>query len=195
MKTIDEILLSLISDCQRNLIEAVENLQHPWRLFVSANIDLGGHPQSRYVVLRDFCKENNEIVFFTDQRSTKVPALHRQPNISLCFFDPLSRLQLEVKALVTLHNNDDAAKEYWQNTSWKSLQCYYMKESPGEKLEAPFILNTGELTEAQAFRFFTVVKCTPLNWDILLLKEHGNQRASCSFNGEGKINRAIWTVP
>lgn len=191
----DETLQKLIEECQRSLEEAAVNPKHPWRLLCCANRDLGGNPQSRYVVLRDVEPGAGKITFFTDQRSTKVPALNRHPNISLCFFDPLARLQLEVKATVTLHNGNDIARDCWDKTPWNSLQCYYMKESPGEKLEAPFILKADELDEAQAYRYFTVVECTSLSWDILVLKETGNQRASCAFNNDGKINRAIWVAP
>ena len=191
----DSKLRNLINDCTRSLKEAATDNKHPWRLFTAANTDIGGNPQSRYVVFRQFEEESKSVVFFTDQRSTKVPALKRNSRISLCFFDPLAKLQLEVKATVQVHNNNDTAKKYWENTPWYSLQCYYMKESPGEALEAPFLLKANKMNEAEAYRYFAVVECKSIAWDILLLTEEGNQRASCTFRKDGDISAATWIAP
>ena len=191
----DSKLQELIKECQRNLSEAALNNQHPWRLFTAANTDLVGNPQSRYVVFRDFDENSKKVTFFTDQRSTKVPALKRQARISLCFFDPLAKLQLEIKAKVSLHNNDEISQKYWDATPWYSLQCYYMKEAPGEELEVPFMLNANKMNEKEAYRYFTVVECTSIAWDILLLTENGNQRASCTFKENGDISAATWIAP
>ncbi len=191
----DSKLQDLISECERNLSEAAVNNKHPWRLFTAANIDLAGNPQSRYVVLRSNETKARKIIFFTDQRSTKVPALRRHSKISLCFFDPLAKLQLEVKASVKVHNNNETAQKYWDETPWYSLQCYYMKESPGEELEAPFLLKANKMNEKEAYRYFTVIECTAFAWDILLLTNDGNQRASCTFKENGDVSAATWIAP
>lgn len=191
----DSKLEGLIDECRRNLVEASNNPDHPWRLLVAANTDIAGNPQSRYVILRDFDKQSQLITFYTDQRSSKVPSLNKNPRISLCFFDPLARLQLEVKASVKIHNNNDVSKKHWDDTSWYSLQCYYMNESPGEKLDAPFMLKPNTMDEKQAFRFFTVIECTSISWDILHLSSEGNQRASCTFDSKGAISAATWVAP
>ena len=191
----DRQLQNLIDECKRSLEEAVNNPEHPWRLLVASNSDLAGNPQSRYVVLRSADNELGKITFFTDQRSSKVPSLSKSPRISLCFFDPLAKLQLEIKASVKLYNNNEVSQKYWNDTSWYSLQCYYMNESPGEKLEAPFMLKANAMDEKQAFRFFTVVECTSIAWDILLLTNEGNQRASCTFDSNGAISAATWVAP
>lgn len=188
-------LHGLIKDCQRNLDEAANNPEHPWRLFVAANTDIVGNPQSRYVVLRAVDNKHKSVTFYTDNRSTKVPALKRNGRISLCFFDPLAKLQLEIKAEVKVHNNDEVTKKYWKETPWYSLQCYYMKEAPGEELEVPFMFKANKMDEKQAYRYFTVIECRALSWDILLLSEKGNQRASCTFKDNGEISGANWIAP
>lgn len=188
-------LQGIIQDCQRSLEEASNNPEHPWRLFVAANTDIAGNPQSRYVVMRSTDSAKKSVYFFTDQRSTKVPALKRNSHISLCFFDPLAKLQLEIKASVKVHNNNEITEKFWKETSWYSLQCYYMKESPGEELEAPFMLKANKMNEKEAYRYFTVIECTSLAWDILLLTNEGNQRASCTFTKNGDISAANWIAP
>lgn len=191
----DSKLQNLIKECSRNLSEAAVNNEHPWRLFTAANTDLAGNPQSRYVVMRDFDENLQKVFFFTDLRSTKVPALKRQPRISLCFFDPLAKLQLEIKADVKVHNNNETCQKYWDATPWYSLQCYYMKETPGEELEAPFLLKANKMNDKEAYRYFTVIECTALAWDILLLTAEGNQRASCTFRENGEVSASTWIAP
>lgn len=190
-----EKLQGIIKDCQRSLDEAANNPEHPWKLFVAANSDIIGNPQSRYVVLRGVNSDTRTVTFFTDQRSTKIPAIRRNPRISLCFFDPLAKLQLEIKASVKIHHNNEVSKKHWEDTPWYSLQCYYMKEAPGEELEAPFMLKANKMDEKEAYRYFTVIECTSLAWDILLLTDKGNQRAACTFKENGEISAANWIAP
>ncbi|MCM8535571.1 MAG: pyridoxamine 5'-phosphate oxidase family protein [Lentisphaeraceae bacterium] len=192
----DSSLETLIDQCRNSLTDAAQNPENNWKLFTVANVGVDGLPQSRYVVLRgaDF-SDKAEIVFFTDERSNKVPALLKNKKVSLCFFDRESGLQVEMKADVTVHNGDEVSKVHWESTSWYSLQCYYMKELPGEELKAPFILNPDDLNEEEAYQFFTVVKCQVNSWDILKLKKTGNERAHCTFNREGKVQTASWLAP
>jgi pyridoxamine 5'-phosphate oxidase len=192
----DSALETLYNQCRQSLSEAALTSAHPWRLTVVANSDLAGNPQSRYVVFRDAdFEQSHTLSFFTDFRSSKVPALKRNPKISLCFFDPIARLQLEVRAIATVHNQDETALKYWNATSWYSLQCYYMKENPGEVLQAPFILKPKELSEEQAYKYFTVISCESIVWDVLMLKNEGNQRAAFRFNANGELENAIWVAP
>ena len=186
-------LNELIDKCRQELSNALSQAQHPWRLFSFANIDLQGHPIVRYVVLRAL--KPDRIIFFTDQRSNKVPALEQQSIASLCFFSPDSKLQLQIKAEVSIHNQDDIAREYWDATPWYSLQCYHMKENPGEKLPAPFMLKPQSIDAEEAYRYFSVVSCRMLSWDILSLHEEGNQRAWAKFADNGQICESAWLAP
>lgn len=191
----DGELKKLINLCQDKLQEAALNPEHPWRLFTVANQDLNGDPKSRYVVLRRACGAPPRVTFFTDSRSTKVSALKVKPRVSLCFFDPSELLQLQINATCQLHNNDPISDKYWRQTPWRSQQCYYAKESPGERLAAPFVLKTSQVDDTRAYTHFTVVECSSLSWDILRLKRGGNQRASCTFNEQGDFAAATWLAP
>ena len=68
-------LNTLINRCREELANAPSQAQHSWRLFSFGNIDLEGNPVVRYVVLR--AVSPTEIVFFTDQRSDKIPAIQQ----------------------------------------------------------------------------------------------------------------------
>ena len=70
-----------------------------------------------------------------------------------------------------------------------------MNETPGEEVPAPFMLKQESVSEEEAFKYFTVIKCRSLFWDILLLNNEGNQRASCQFNDAGEVSCARWLAP
>lgn len=191
----DDQLNSLLKKCQQGLFGALADSQHAWRLFTVANVDAEGLPQSRYVVLRDWLPDSCELTFFTDQRSSKISDIALKPSISLSFFDPTAHLQLVVQGEVTLHNQDSIAEKYWQASHWRSLKCYQMKESPGEILPVPFMLKPEDLSEEDAYQFFTVATCRNLSWDVLLLKPEGNQRAIFGFDKEGVLTTGNWLAP
>ena len=189
-------LSDLLNKCRDSLIDASQNPDHNWKLFTMASITKNNLPNCRYVVLRDTCFDGKaELTFFTDQRSQKVDELIEFPHASLCFFDRSAGLQLTINCNVSLHNDDDVSQYFWEKTSRRSLQCYYMREKPGEALTAPFMLNTKELTEEQAYSYFTVVKCSMKSWDILQLNSEGNQRAFCDFSESGEIENSRWAAP
>lgn len=187
------MLDALIDQCRLGLQQAISDSQHDWRLFTFTNIDLLGEPVARYVVLRNF-SENN-ISFYTDLRSDKVEALQKRPIASLCFFSPSAKLQLQVKAQVSIFHENDTSKKIWDDTPWYSLQCYHMKEKPGEALTAPFMLNAKSMTADEAYKYFAVVSCKMLKWDILSLQENGNQRAVVEFDDNGGIISKSWIAP
>ena len=70
-----------------------------------------------------------------------------------------------------------------------------MKENPGETLPVPFILNSADLNEEQAYKYFSVISCRMLSWDILSLQQEGNQRAFCNFDKNGDIIKSDWIAP
>lgn len=186
-------LNTLINRCREELANAPSQAQHSWRLFSFGNIDLEGNPVVRYVVLR--AVSPTEIVFFTDQRSDKIPAIQQNSIASLCFFSPESKIQLQVKAQLALHNQDNIAKKHWDATPWYTLQCYHMKESPGDALPAPFILDPQSLDAEEAYRYFSVISCRMLSWDMLCLHSEGNQRAFAEFDEKGQITKSGWIAP
>ena len=61
-----------------------------------------------------------------------------------------------MQSVVSVHNQDDVSLQYWQATSWRSLQCYYMQENPGDSLKAPFILDADNMNEEQAYKYFRI---------------------------------------
>lgn len=183
-------------DLTRNqLLDAAQNPQNSWKLFTLSNVSLDGFPSSRYVVLRDASSDDKfQIVFFTDNRSSKVTDLIDKPAVSLCFFDRETGVQLILKGQAKLDNQNEISKAYWDRTSWHSLKCYYMKDKPNDALHAPFILDSNEITEEEAYQHFTVVTCTLSEGDLLHLTKTGNERIIFKID-KGKFSEAFWAVP
>ena len=191
----DQTLTDRLNQARSQLIDAARNPQNSWKLFTLSNISKDGFPNSRYVVLRDVSFDGQiQIVFFTDNRSQKVDDLIDKPAVSLCFFDRETGVQLILKGQVQLDNQNNVSKAYWDKTSWHSLKCYYMKDKPNDPLHAPFILDSNEISEEEAYQHFTVVTCTISAGDLLHLTKTGNERII--FKAEaGKFTEAFWAVP
>ena len=188
------MLDELIAQCRLGLQQAAADSQHEWRLFTFANVDQNGEAVNRYVVLRD--SSDKDITFFSDLRSEKIAALKKAPLASLCFFSPSAGLQLQVKARVSIFSGEEnIAKKLWDETPWYSLQCYHMKEKPGQPLPAPFMLDAESMDVEEARKYFAVLKCRMLKWDILSLQKTGNQRAIVEFDEKGHITSKGWVAP
>jgi pyridoxamine 5'-phosphate oxidase len=175
----------LYEECCAALKEAVLDKNHPWKIFAMGNVDLNGDACVRNVILRYF--KDNVITFYTDQRSQKVEALNKNPTVSLCFYNHDKKIQLQIKAKSEVHLGDSVCKQAWDKTAWTSLLCYYMKDAPNSLLSEPFFLDAKSLTEEDAYKNFSVIKCHSLEWEILELKETGNQKSKIVFDIDGSI--------
>lgn len=160
--------------CKVELLNALTDRSHPWRIVSFSNVSLKGEPVNRFVVLRDV--KGHDLVFFTDIRSNKIEAIVQRPMISLCFYHPDKEIQLQIKAKATLHHQDDVTLREWEEMSAGSRVCYHMVEEPGEVLDEPFFLKPDSMTIEEAYEYFGVVHCRSVEWEILKLNRSGNQR-------------------
>lgn len=179
--------------CTRELSQALNDNNHDWKVFALANINNENEPVVRNVVLRSF--ENNRFVCYTDSRSEKIDSIKIKPQVSLCFYSPKLKLQLQVKATAQIHHTDIICKQEWDNSSWTSLLCYHMFEKPCTLLDEPFFYKQNSMTKAEAYENFAVIVCKSIEWDILELKETGNQRTKVIFNEDGSLLSSHFLVP
>ena len=97
------------------LDDAVVNRNSPFRIpvFICADQnDVDG----RIVVLRKSDKNNNLLQFHTDFRSQKVVILKKNKNASLIFYDKEEKIQLRVKVICEVNNQDPVSEESWKKT-------------------------------------------------------------------------------
>ncbi|NNF32654.1 MAG: hypothetical protein HKN68_01005 [Saprospiraceae bacterium] len=83
--------------------------KHPFNYFTLATI--GGYPEVRTVVKRQYTEEDT-IIFFTDSRSPKVDQIKGDPRSSALFYHPRKKLQVRLKGHVRLIRQSD--KRYTQ---------------------------------------------------------------------------------
>ena len=180
------------------LDDAVVNRNSPFRIpvFICADQnDVDG----RIVVLRKSDKNNSLLQFHTDLRSQKVVILKKNKNASLIFYDKEEKIQLRVKVICEVNNQDPVSEESWKKTQHISRRCYLTDSAPGSASERP---TSGMISKLEDFDYtmeqsekgyenFTVIKCEIKSIEWLYLAAKGHRRAI--FNFENKKNS--WLVP
>ena len=180
------------------LDDAVINRNSPFRIpvFICADQnDVDG----RIVVLRKSDKNNSLLQFHTDLRSQKVVILKKNKNASLIFYDKEEKIQLRVKVICEVNNQDPVSEESWKKTQHISRRCYLTDSAPGSVSENP---TSGMISKLEDFDYtmeqsekgyenFTVIKCNIKSIEWLYLAAKGHRRAL--FNLEN--NKKNWLVP
>ena len=180
------------------LNDAVTNRGSPFRIpvFICAQQN---EVDGRIVVLRKSDRANNLIQFHTDLRSPKVEILKKNNNASLVFYDKEEKIQLRVKVMCEINNQNSTTKESWKKTQHISRRCYLTDSPPGTSSENP---TSGMISKLEDFDYtmeqsengyknFTVIKCHIKLIEWLYLAAKGHRRAK--FNFETKKNN--WLVP
>ena len=180
------------------LDDAVVNRNSPFRIpvFICADQnDVDG----RIVVLRKSDKNNSLLQFHTDLRSQKVVILKKNKNASLIFYDKEEKIQLRVKVICEVNNQDPVSEDSWKKTQHISRRCYLTDSAPGSLSGSP---TSGMISKLEDFDYtmeqseegyknFTVIRCNIKSIEWLYLAAKGHRRAI--FNFENKKNS--WLVP
>ena len=180
------------------LDDAVTNRGSPFRIpvFMCANQD---EIDGRIVVLRKSDRTNNLLQFHTDLRSPKVDILKKNNKASLLFYDKDEKIQLRVKVVCEINNQNSTTEESWKKTQHISRRCYLTDSPPGTSSENP---TSGMISKLEDFDYtmeqseegyknFTVIKCMIKSIEWLYLAAKGHRRAK--FDLENK--KESWLVP
>ncbi len=173
---------------------------HPFHTGVIATIS-NGAPQVRTVVLRKVLPESRTLIFHTNHRSRKILELTENPNISWLFYDPVSRVQLRLSGVATMHYQDTLAEVQWKNTKLLSRRCYLsiapstILSEPASGLPESLLRRNPTLEESEAgWENFTVIETHIHTIDWLWLNSSGHQRAKFIWQAGGEAI-AHWIVP
>ena len=180
------------------LDDAVVNRNSPFRIpvFICADQnDVDG----RIVVLRKSDKNNSLLQFHTDLRSQKVAILKKNKNASLIFYDKEEKIQLRVKVICEVNNQDPVSEDSWKKTQHISRRCYLTDNAPGSVSERP---TSGMISKLEDFDYtmeqsekgyenFTVIKCEIKSIEWLYLAAKGHRRAIFNLIN----NKKNWLVP
>ncbi|MCB6184803.1 pyridoxamine 5'-phosphate oxidase family protein [Leeia sp. TBRC 13508] len=193
-----------------------ETLVHAWRLIeqgvndprvgahlpVIATVDEMGFPQVRTVVLRAARSATREVIFYTDIRSQKIKDLQHQQHLVMQFYDHAQKIQVQLKGIATIHQQDAIADQYWQKAKPHSKRAYLVTPGPGEKLLRPgnglardlsyrAPTDTESLPGKKHFAVITI-KVSELHW--LYLAPFNQRRAKFCWL-ENQSLTAEWLVP
>ncbi len=180
------------------LEDAVTNRASSFRIpvFICSHQD---EVEGRIVVLRKSDKKNNLLQFHTDLRSPKIEILKKNNKASLLFYDKEEKIQLRVKAICEINNQNSITEESWKKTQHISRRCYLTDSAPGTISNKP---TSGMISQLENFDYtmkqsedgyknFTVIKCKIKSVEWLYLAAKGHRRAKFDFEN----NKEMWLVP
>jgi pyridoxamine 5'-phosphate oxidase len=193
-------LEDILQDCWRRLINGAVLSKHPFHYPSIATIN-GDFPEIRTVVLRKVVPEERTLIFYTDYRSPKINQIKGNNSISWLFYDAKSRIQLRIKTVSTIHNDDELSLKRWNDSKLESKKCYLVQPAPSTLAEFPTDglpeqINLSGLTKeivAAGIENFTVVKNLVREIDWLFLNHDGHRRAKFIF-GEYEVEKH-WMIP
>jgi pyridoxamine 5'-phosphate oxidase len=191
----------IFEDIIKNLTRGVKDRKHNFHTPVFSNINDENDIESRVVVLRQFDPLSMVLNFHTDFRSPKVYSLIKK-NISLfVFYDHKSKIQLRIKTLSLINNQNTVAEEIWGETKLFSRKCYLTEKAPSSITSLPEDgiddkLKGKEPTleeSEKGYKNFTVIQNQIQQIDWLYLAASGHRRLKVIL-GEKKPSFE-WLIP
>lgn len=166
-----------LTEVHDQLKRAALDKKHNFRFFSVATSGIADRPaQSRIVVLRSF-RENWEFEFYTDHRSSKVEEIEQKPKLSALFWDPSKRVQVRIESEVTIHIQDEIARERWENVQGDAQKAYNSPVVPGSEISTAE--EAHNWPEEFSDRYFSVIRCVAA--DVRILQISGLEHLAFSF--------------
>jgi pyridoxamine 5'-phosphate oxidase len=175
----------ILSSIWQTLARGVHDAKHDWHWPILGTIDAShtpAVPQLRTVVLRQFNKDANWLELHTDSRAAKIDQLKANPNAQVMFYDSRHRVQLRATVRVTVHHQDEDAKQAWEKLGNLGQAQYQMSAAPGTPLAQA---QPDDLIAQPDQAFFSVLRLQLIQMDWLHLKRGGHERAQFTLaNGQ-----------
>lgn len=190
----------LISNCYDLLKQAVDNQVSPLRYCSIATINSNNCPEQRTVILRNFKEQDRTLDIFTDQRSSKVRQLSRNPKASLLFYHPEELIQIRLQVVAQIHWKDAEARTVWELIPPARRSDYCSVSSPGNSLKKPgndlppwWNDSVSREQTEYGFEHFTLLRCCFHQIDLLKLERKGHRRAV--FQWKDQQWKGQWVTP
>jgi len=153
-----------------------------------------GKARLRKVVLRDFDAATAELFIHTDLRSHKIKNIKKEPHVSLLFWDPDKRVQLQVFGKAIINHLDVTAKKHWDYLPDIAKRTYGGPFNPGSII-SEYMVNEAinvdsETINKEAFHHFVVLRIEIEEIEYLKLRKEGHVRAR--LNAHNGAWKAIW---
>ena len=174
----------IFEDIKKNLIRGVKDRKHTFHTPVFCNIDDQKDIESRVVVLREFDSPNMVLNFHTDFRSPKIASLMKNNNSLFVFYDQKLKVQLRIKTISSINNQNIVTKKMWERTKLVSRKCYLTQKPPSSITSLPEDGIDGNLKgkeptleeSEKGYKNFTVVQNKIHQIDWLHLAASGHRR-------------------
>ena len=191
----------IFDDIKTNLTRGVKDRKHTFHTPVFSNINDENAIESRVVVLRQFDSQNMILNFHTDFRSPKVSSLQKINGSLFVFYDHKLKIQLRVKTISVINNQNTIAEELWGKTKLFSRKCYLTEKSPSSVTNIPEDgidenLKGKEPTleeSEKGYKNFTVVQNQIQEIDWLYLAASGHRRLKIIL--KENIPSFEWLIP
>ena len=196
-----ENINEIFEDIKKNLTRSVKDRKHTFHTPVFSNINNENSIESRVVVLRQFDSQNMILNFHTDVRSPKITSLKKNNNSLFVFYDYKLKIQLRIKTVSIINNQNTIAEEMWEKTKLFSRKCYLTKKAPSSVTSLPEDgiderLKGKEPTLEESengYKNFTVVQNAIQQIDWLYLAASGHRRLKVIL--KNKIPSFEWIIP
>jgi pyridoxamine 5'-phosphate oxidase len=196
-----ENMNEIYEDIKKNLMRAVKDRKHTFHTPVFCNIDDQNSIESRVVVLREFDSQNMVLNFHTDFRSPKVSSLKKNNNSLFVFYDQKLKIQLRIKTISSINNQNTIAEEMWEGIQLISRKCYLTEKTPSSVTTLPEdgineSLKGKEPTleeSEKGYKNFTVIQNQIQQIDWLYLAASGHRRLKIIL--KVRIPSFHWIIP
>ena len=191
----------IFEDIKKHLTRGVKDRKHAFHNPVFCNVNQVGEADSRVVVLRKFDPIKMILNFHTDYRSPKVSNLKKNNKSMFIFYDHKLKIQMRIKTTSTINNQNEIAKNMWDNTKLLSRKCYLTSKDPSSFTSIPEdgIPDHLKGTEPQfqesekGFKNFTVIENKIDEIDWLYLEITGHRRLNLVFKNNKPEYQ--WLIP
>ncbi|MCB0661297.1 MAG: pyridoxamine 5'-phosphate oxidase family protein [Saprospiraceae bacterium] len=147
-----------------SLSKGIATQGHPFKtpVFISFRKN---YPIGRVVVLRDL-DNDKQFWFYTDSRSEKVKYLERMPVGNFVFYDSASMVQIRIMAKISIHKEDEVAKQLWEAIPDNQRADYGGDFAPGVTLQGP----EEQTHDGKMGYYFCALCCSPFEMEVLQLR-------------------------
>ena len=191
----------IFDNIKKHLTDGVKERKHGFHTPVFSNLSKDLSIESRVVVMRKFDPEKMIINFHTDFRSPKVNSLNEFNKSLFVFYDHELKIQMRVKTISTVNNQNKITKQIWDETRLLSRKCYLTLKNPSSYTSLPedglpehLINKEPELEESEiGYPNFTVVENKIYEIDWLFLEISGHRRLKIEFNNPDPTFQ--WIIP
>lgn len=181
------MLIDHFNETWRELKAATREDGHPFQVCSLATFETQDHIKQRIVNLREVTREDT-LLFYTDSRSSKIEQINKNPNASVLFYDYKICLQVIIRGIIKVHNNDDLWQDHRLKIEGRSINDYNTKYSPGKKINNPLdVKRTQEIN-------FAVLELVPESIEYLKLRVEPN-RIRAIFTKENEEWDKTFLIP